>query len=180
MCVAAALRRALLIALLLVSVPALAGCTQLSETANDLQAKVDAAKQEAVEAKDRLDRVRSLTIVRTESLHLTVNATVTEGRMAFTLSNATRSNGNLVPLENITALPSADVLLKDGDGNAIATFTCEPLSCAISTARLQSVVITWPAGSGETVEITAADDATHTFRASGDAVVTTSAGDATA
>lgn len=115
-------------ALLLVA-PLLTGCTAL----NGAKDQVDKLKQEAQDlkaqaeaAKARYDRVRSLTVIRTEKVDLVLTPLARDGVLSFS-ANATR-DGIRLPPENLTRLPTLDAALDP----AQAPFaSCDPLSCRL-------------------------------------------------
>lgn len=144
------------LALALVAAPVLlAGCTEQVDAAKQeleqakeglakAQQEIAEAREAAQQARDRYERVRSLTIVRTEKVDLVLTPVVDaeSGDVSFE-PNATR-NGVAVPRANITALPPIVVRLAESpyDGDPLAagdaSFVCDPLSCVI---RLRSNVL---------------------------------------
>lgn len=129
---------------------ALAGCSaqvdgareQLDDVKTNLdeaKAALEAARQEAREARDRLERVTSLAVLREERVTLTVRAVIEGDVLRFEVTNATRSNGDVVPKANITRLPLLS--LQDASGG-MAT-ACDPLTCRVSLPAGASVLAHW-------------------------------------
>lgn len=170
-----------LAATLLAAAVLLAGCSAQVDSAREqldgVKQSLDEAKQEAREAKDRYERVRSLEVVREETVDLVVRGVLEQDVLRFEVANATRSNGEAVPLANVTRLPLLSLESPEANGTALL---CEPLTCQVYLPPGRSLVASFVdlAGHewvienkpGARIELTY-DDATI--------VATTSVGDAT-
>lgn len=130
---------------------ALAGCTAQVDSAKQQieQAKVqldeakaayEAAKVEAAQAKDRFDRVRSLTAVREERLDIVVRGTFQDDNLLFTLVEAKRSNGEVVPAANVTRLP---LLALETDAANASAVLCDPLTCQLYFPEGRTIAAYW-------------------------------------
>lgn len=173
-----------LVAALLASL-LLAGCTaqvdsakqQLETVKDNLQQAQDAlaaAKKEAGEAKDRLDRVRSLAVLREERVALALAPNYADGTLTFRLVNATRSNGEEIPAENLTQLPPLLLTV------ANATFACDPLTCMVVVDEGATVQATFADAPETSWEIVAGAPEQPTLAlADARVLATTSVGDAT-
>lgn len=156
---------------LLVPILLLAGCAGVEDAkqaAADAQAKLDEARREAQEAKDRYDRVRSATVVREEVVNVTLTPVVEEGELSFVV-NASRA-GVPLPRENITSLQSVEL---SAPGLVV---TCDPADCR-ATVPPGGWDVRWADGEGGRIH--APGNATLT-RERARAWVTTAVGDVTA
>lgn len=140
--------RSALAACLLVAAVAFAGCTAQVDSArsqlddvkkglDEAKAALDSARQEATEAKDRLDRVRSLDVLREERVTLVLEAVIQRDILRFEVLNATRSNGAELPLANLTRLPLLSIESAEANGTAVL---CDPLTCQVFVPSGASVL----------------------------------------
>lgn len=162
----------------------LAGCTAqvdsarqqldtVKESLDEAKAALDAARQEAREAKDRYERVRSLTIVREESVRLVLQPELSKTSMGFVVLNATRSDGTEIPSANLTKLPLLGV------DSPERPFTCDPLTCRFFVAEGDSVVVAFLDAPDEKVTLTSGAPLPRLVLEGARVLATTSAGDAT-
>lgn len=160
--------------LVLVLAASLAGCTEAKEGLDDAKQALADAQREAQEARDRFDRVRSMDVVREERVELVLRPAWENGTLSFSVLNATRSNGDAVPVENITALPLLE-LTSDA-----LTFRCDPLTCAVGLAEGTSVEARFVDAPNVGWTLTAGDPLEDLRLESARIHATTAAGDATA
>lgn len=154
------MRKALLVCL--VAPLLFAGCTAQVDSAkqqieqakvqiDEAKAALEAAKAEAVQAKDRFDRVRSLTAVREERLDIVVRGSFEGDNLVFTLVRATRSNGDVVPVENVTRLP---LLALETDATNASAVLCDPLTCQLYFPEGRTIAAYWQDDEARTFSIT--------------------------
>lgn len=123
-------------ALLLLPALLLAGCAQLQDARDDAERALADAQRDAQEARDRYERVRSATVVRNETVDITITPR-SDGATLWFAANVSRA-GVAVPAENLSALPPLRL--------AAASFelACDPLACRLSTS--EDVEATWADG----------------------------------
>lgn len=185
---------------LLLLVPLTAGCaaldsakegaTQVQDGLEEARAKLQQAQEELSEAKARYERVRSLTVIRTEAVDLNLTPVYdAEARTLGFTANATRGEDAL-PSENLTRLPRLTVSLTGGQD---ATFQCDPLTCRFILEEGDEAKVTWEDHSGESwlldrsglighctpVCVVPAPEGTQIRLADAEVLASTSVGDAT-
>lgn len=199
--------RALLVLATLAAPVLLAGCTAADTAAREveeLRTAAEGARRELEEAREsyeevrgRYERVRSLTIVRTERLDVTLTPIVDADRLSFA-ARAERE-GVLVPAANLTRLPLLAVAVERepvAGTLSVATaadFRCEPLTCIVSLPAGGAALLAWDGESEFRHQVLAngslrvhrsgawagANATEFALARAGEALVTTSAGDAT-
>lgn len=115
---------------LLVPLVMLGGCTQL----DDAQVKLEEARADAQEARDRYDRVRSATVARTEIVNATAWPMIANQTLRFDVE--ARRAADVIPAENLTALTPLWVRASG------FRFACDPLTCAIELPP-EGIEISW-------------------------------------
>jgi hypothetical protein len=118
----------------------LSGCAQLDSAKGELEEArqgLAEAQREAQEARDRYDRVKSATIVRTERVDATAWPLIENGTLRFDVEAARGTVA--IPRANLTAMEPLAVRV----GNA--TLWCDPLTCEIGLPP-EGVELSWQGG----------------------------------